>query len=122
MKLVETRYQADHTAPNRYICRVSQDTLDFRVPGEGTNTAVTTAVTVPLRVYMDAGRSGLGVHARGVHVAYVSGQGAQQTRGPSFFIPVLRSGLHRRIRVGSAGVYRGLDVIIVGKVSETIRN
>ena len=115
-------YESDRGSDFVFRISVAEETLTLSIDTVGNNSFSNRPITVPLFAYSNAERRKLGIHARGVYLRYVSQAPGPQFSSPSFFVPVFRAFLWRRMLAGQTGVYRGQQVMITGVIPEAIRN
>lgn len=103
------------------LAEVEPDATDFQLAAGNVNRGSTRDITVPIHVFCNAGRSGSGVHARGVFVTWQNEPPAGYKAGGSLFIPVFRTFLYDISKIHSLATYKGVGCIIIGKRPEVIR-
>ena len=120
MDLLQTKYLLDQFPNTICKARVSPDVIDFSVSGIGNNTPTGQAINLQVSAYMDAGREGYGIHARGLLLKFTNGVPPGYSGGTKLFIPILQSFRYRQYHIGLMGTFKGLPVQIVGKRPEVI--
>jgi hypothetical protein len=112
------KYEADDG--KIYNVRVQPETLEANVGGA--NGSPTGAVTSGLpSAQVGSGRKTIGVHCRGVRLRFTESVPDGYKPNSIVFIPILVKSRWDAVSRGSAGVYLGLEVTVVGKVPEVIR-
>lgn len=120
--LVETRYEGtEQPGIPVFLAKVSQDVLNFDVPGVGNNRGSTRDVTYPFHVISKAKRSGNGLHVRGLFITWVESAPDGYDDTGKLFIPIMRLFLFRRSKLHMGCTYMGQDCIIIGKRPEVSR-
>lgn len=125
--MVISRYQCEERVfptSERHVhyIDVKQEVLDARFDSLGPNSATSSEVTVPITIYAVSNRDKLGLHARGILVAWEgSAPAGYKTKG-RVWIPVLLANKWNRLMLHSGGEYLGSRFIIVGKRGETLRS
>ena len=120
--MVATTYQTSEFPRNYFRIEVEQRVLNFFVPGKGTNVASTNPLTVDVSVYATAGRSGIGIFARGVYVGFTGQVPDGYVAGAKVFIPILQILRYEAYKVGDTGTFFGEEVKILGRRPEVIRS
>lgn len=118
---VQTKYALDQRPLQIVNANITQAVIDVQVDGVGSNGPPSGGVTVPVSAYMDAGRNGIGVHARGIYVEWINPPDLSYSLETGLFIPILRFALWREIMPTMTGSYRGGRFRVVGKRSESVR-
>lgn len=122
MSLISVRYQCDETEPNNVLLmEVDRDTVSLRLVGGPANSGFNQAVTIPIHVYADAGRSGNGIHSRGIFITWTGEPPEGYKSDGKLFIPVPTRWFYRNAKVHRLCTYKGEECIIIGKRPEVVR-
>jgi hypothetical protein len=112
------KYQADDS--KIYNVRVQPETVAADIGG--TNALPSGNITAGLpSAQVGSGRKTIGVHCRGVRVRFTGTVPDGYLPRSITFIPILTKARFDAITRGTTGTYLDNDVVVVGKVPETIR-
>ena len=119
---VSVRYELREGGTGEVVlAEVEPDVLSFRLGNGNTNRTSSRAVTLPIHASCNAGRSGSGIHSRGLLIAWTGDPPQGYERSGKLFIPVLRLFFFDISKLHNLATYKGSQCIIVGKRPEIIR-
>lgn len=120
MSLIYVKYELDERDRIVVNAKISPDVLSFVMNNVGQNNETSADVNLSITAQMSARRTGYGVHARGVMIAWSSGPPAGYSPNGLIFIPILRLFRYQSVKVGGTGTFKGQPVTIVSKRPETL--
>lgn len=122
VRRITVGYETRERGPTSVLlAEVEPDATSFQLIEGNTNRASTRDITIPIHVFCNAGRSGNGVHARGVFITWTGVPPSGYEPGGSLYIPVFRTFLYDIAKIHGLATYKGQECIIIGKRPEVIR-